>query len=218
MKSFPPQMWRSGLGMIENFNVYDAVWSISNINRFCGSGDRQVTVGAHSLHCYEIAKLWQPNNLELQFYALIHDFPERYTQDVPGFLKREYGPEFKAINDKIDGIIFGQLGLGPERRIVLGADCHRVDSSALTVEASYVFDKFEPYHWPPYDLYENTDIISDWVEHSDPVGIYNSIINRLEIFGVENETLRNALRRDLPRSHPNRLRQRVPPCSGHAYA
>lgn len=213
-------MGRSGIQMVENLNLQDHVWGLCNINRFCGKGDRQVSVGVHSLHCYELAKIWQRDNLDLQLFALTHDFSESYYNDVPGFLKKHYGPEFKLVNDEIDEIFYAQLGLARDVRVSLSDDLHRIDNNALAIEASYAFDKYEPYHWPPMDLYDRTDIVSDWVEHSDPVGVYNSILKTLDLFGVDNETLRNTLHRNSSISHPRRVYsgRRIPPCSGHAYS
>lgn len=200
--TFPVAMGRSGIQMIENFHVYDMVWGLTHINRFCGKGDRQVSDAAHLWHCYQLSMIWQPDNDDLHLYSLVHDFPEAYYNDHPGFLKPLYGPDYKFLNDEMDEIIFSQLGLPKARRMELEHDLKRVDLSALTLEAEYAFDKFEPYHWPLPDLYDKTDIISGTIEGYDDVGLYNLIINELE--SIDNEVLRNTLLRAQPVSHPKR--------------
>ena len=194
IKSFPVTMGRSGIQMIEKLNLRDHIWGICNLNRFCGKGDRQVSIGVHSLHCFELARIWQPENTNLQLYALLHDLPEGYYNDIPGFLKKTYGPEFKLVNDEIDEIMLSQSGLPADVRIVNGDNLHRIDYNALTIEASYVFDKFEPYHWPPMDLYDEQDILIE-LSALSVKSVYNEIISKLETFGETNEVLRNTLYR-----------------------
>lgn len=213
-KTFPVAMGRHGLSMIENFHVYDMVWGLTHINRFCGKGDRQVSDAAHLLHCYYLAELWQPENQDLKLYALVHDFPEAYYNDHPGFLKVHYGPDYKFLNDEMDEIIFSQLGLTKARRIELEHDLKRIDNNALALEAEYSFDKFEAHHWPTPDLYEHTDIISGiLLGHSDDVALYNLIIEILE--DAPNEVLRNTLLRAQPVSHPQRNVVRYTPPAGY---
>lgn len=201
-RTFPVAMGRHGLSMIENFHVYDMVWGLTHINRFCGKGDRQVSDAAHLWHCYNLTTIWQPENTDLKLYSLVHDFPEAYYNDHPGFLKVHYGPDYKFLNDEMDEIIFSQLGLTKARRIELEHDLKEIDNNALALEAEYAFDKFEAHHWPSPDLYDKIDIISDILEGYDDVGLYNLIINELE--GIDNEVLRNTLQRAQPVSHPKR--------------
>lgn len=201
-KTFPVTMGRSGLQMIENFHVYDMVWGLTHINRFCGKGDRQVSDAAHSYHCLSLARLWQPDNTDLHLYALTHDFPEAYTNDHPGFLKKELGPDYALVMSNIDDIIYPQLGLSKEVRTQLHHDLKLIDDNALSIEAEYSFDRFESYHWPTRTLYEHTDIIEDIIGGYDDIGLYNLIINELE--SINNEALRNTLQRSWPVSHPKR--------------
>lgn len=201
---FPVTMGRSGIQMIENLQVYDMVWGTAHINRFCGKTDRPINVAVHGLHCFLIAQAWQPENYKLQLYALVHDLPEAYYGDFPGFLKGHFGPDFKGVLDDIDEKIFSQLGLPRADRIVLGDDLHRIDSSALTLEAMYGFDKFEPYHWPPLDLYHGTDIVDELITNYDAIGIYNFFNNTLDQMGQHNELLLKTLRRHSNYSHPVR--------------
>lgn len=199
---YPITMGRAGIQMIEKFNVYDHVWGICNINRFCGKGDRQVSVGAHSLHCLELARIWQPENTTLQLIALTHDIPEAYYNDSPGFIKSYFGPEYKDVTDDIDNIIFEQLGLYRFDRVAWGADLKKIDENALTIEASYCFDKFEPMHWPPCTLYENQDILDNWTVNTTPKDVYTQIITELTLFGETNENLAKTLAHSLPRFEP----------------
>lgn len=178
--------------MIEKFNVRDHVWGLVHLRRFCGKGDRQVSVAHHLLHCHEIARIWQPDNTNLKLYSLLHDMPEAYYQDDPGFMKPLYGPEYKDVQDRVDEIIFTQVGLTQHDRIVVADDVKRVDSNALTIEASYAFDKWEPYHWPPMDLYDKTDILEEFINLDDK-STYHEYMQLLETYGETNEVLRNTL-------------------------
>lgn len=198
-------MGRTGIQMIENLQIYDMVWGLTNISRFCGKSDRQVSVAAHSMHCFNIAAAWQPENYKLQLYALVHDLPEAYYGDFPGFLKPLFGPEFKQVTDDIDEKIFSQLGLSRTDRIALGSDCHRVDVSALTLEAEYAFDRFEPYHWPPIDLYADTELLRSINDGEDNIGLYNQFISALDHMGTYNDTLQDLLHRHRSYSHPVRV-------------
>lgn len=218
-KTFPSAMARSGLHMVENLQVYDMVWGMAHINRFTGKGDRQVNVLAHCLHCFELALIWQPENHNLQLYALTHDLPEAYYGDFPGFLKPLLGPDFEDVLARIDDCIYPQLGLAKDVRVSLHADLKRIDENALALEAEYAFDKFEPYHWPKPDLYDELDIIKG-LTCLDDIALYNLYSEILTDQGKYNEVLRDLLYRHRTYSHPVRVRNggRIPPCSGHAFA
>lgn len=202
-KTFPVTMGRSGIQMVENLRVYDMIWGMCNLNRFTGKADRQVNVAAHSLHCFAIAKLWQPENTDLHLYALTHDLPEAYYGDFPGFLKPELGPDFVSVLARIDDVVFSQLGLGKDVRLALESDLKRVDCNALALEAEYGFDNFEPYHWPKPDLYDKLDVISQLASF-DSVSLYNLIGTELETIGDTNEALSQLLHRNRGQSHPRR--------------
>lgn len=193
-RTFPVTMGRSGIQMIEKLHIPDMVWGLCNLNRFCGKGDRQVSVAAHLLHCYELARIWKPEDKVLHLYALTHDLPEAYYADHPGFLKPSFGPEYKDVIERIDEVIFSQIGLPKSDRIVASDGLHRIDQNTLAIEASYAFDKFESYHWPPMDLYDDIDLIKDFMSLPTK-SVYNILLNHLESMGNENEALRNSLHR-----------------------
>lgn len=190
--------------MVENLQIYDMVWGMCNLTRFTGKADRQVSVGVHSLHCYDIATIWHPENYPLQLYALTHDLPEAYYGDFPGFLKPELGPDFAAVLARIDDIVLSQLGLSKDVRLALEPDLKRIDHNALALEAQYAFDAFEPYHWPNPDLYTSTDIIEGLLTGLDSISIYNLLIDTLNELGETNEALSQLLHRHRGYSHPRR--------------
>ena len=202
--TYPVTMGRSGIQMIETLQVYDLVWGTTGINRFCGMPDRQVSVAIHNAHCFCLASLWQPENEMLKLFALVHDLPEAYYGDIHGDVKKLLGPDAKQVLDDIDDKIFTQLGLSRAARIALGSDLHRIDANALALEAEYAFDKFEPYHWPPADIYNKTDVLVDLIEGYDEVGIYNYTISTLDQLGNKNEHLQELLHRHRGYSHPSR--------------
>lgn len=204
-KTWPVTMGRSGIQMIENLQIYDMIWGMCNLNRFTGKSDRQISVANHGIHCFELALIWQPENYNLQLYALTHDLPEAYYGDFPGFLKKHLGADFEDALRSIDVTIFNQLGLSSDLRLALESDLKRIDENALALEAEYAFDKFESYHWPKPDLYAETDII-EFYATDDNLGNYNSICNILETLGKHNEVLQDLLHRHRTYSHPVRLR------------
>lgn len=202
-KTFPVTMGRSGIQMVENLQIYDMIWGLTHLNRFTGKADRQVNVAIHSLHCHAIAALWQPDNLDLQLYALVHDLPEAYYGDFPGFLKNDLGADFVQTLARIDNLVFNQLGLSKDLRLALEPDLKSIDNNALALEAAYAFDKFEPYHWPSMDIYDNIDLIDDIADHDD-IALYNLINTNLEILGEHNEALAKLLHSHRSYSHPVR--------------
>lgn len=207
-KTFPVTMGRTGIQMIENLQIYDMIWGMCNLNRFTGKADRQVSVAAHSLHCYDMARMWQPDNPPLQLYALVHDLPEAYYGDFPGFLKNDLGADFVETLARIDDTILSQLGLSKNVRLALEPDLKRIDNNALTLEAAYAFDAFQPYHWPSTELLTNDITMIETLCAYDSVGMYNFFIDELQIVGQYNETLQDLLHRHRGYSHPRRDRLR----------
>lgn len=205
-RTWPVTMGRSGIQMIENLQIYDMVWGMANLNRFTGKSDRNVSVLNHCLHCYEIADIWQPDNENLKLYALTHDMPEAYYGDFPGFLKKHLGADFEYALDRIDDVVFDQLGLPRDLRLALESDLKRIDENALSLEAEYAFERFEPYHWPTRDLFDDIGLTNDIFSGDDQIASYNLYISTLDHMGNENEVLRNLLYRHRSYSHPVRLR------------
>lgn len=67
---------------LTDINIEDIAWSLSNINRFNGHLQIQISVARHSLEVSELV----PE--ELQLAALLHDAPEAYLGDVTRPVKR----------------------------------------------------------------------------------------------------------------------------------
>lgn len=211
---YPVTMGRTGLMNINQINLFDMLWGMTNLVRFTGKSDRVVTNAAHSMHCYAIACDNFPDNHQLQLYALVHDLPEAYYGDFPGFLKAKLGADFQFCLDEMDEIILTQLGLGMKTCVELHPELKQIDRTALALEAEYAFDKFEPYHWPPPELYNKTDIISGFCEY-DNVGQYNLVLRALERMAEHNETLKILLDNHLRYPHPKRG---CSPCIAHAFS
>lgn len=210
---YPVTMGRTGLQNIENLQIYDMIWGMCHLNRFTGKTDRPISLAAHSLHCWEIANYWQPDNEPLKLYALLHDLPEAYYGDFPGFLKSYLGAEFEYAIKEMDDIVLEQVGLTKKDRIVMHDDLKRVDNNSLAIEAMYGFDKAEPYHWPPMEFLTEDDTLAS-ILMDDAIGSYNSIVSILIGAAEYNETLGNLLDRHSSYNHPRR--RAVPPCIGHA--
>lgn len=94
----------------EDINVNDIFHSLSLINRFCGQSRRAYSVGEHSIYCYIIADLLGFNN-RIKAYALLHDASESMIGDMPTYVK-QFLPQYKEIENKIESVIFSKLGLG----------------------------------------------------------------------------------------------------------
>lgn len=213
-KLYPVTMGRSGLQHIENLQIYDMIWGMVHLNRFTGKTDRPISLAVHSLHCLDISRLWQPDNYKLHLYALLHDLPEAYYGDFPGFLKSYLGADFEYAIQEMDTIILNQVGLTTPERISLHADLKKIDNTSLAIEAMWGFDKAEHYHWPPMELYDDDDMLIE-ILTNDSVGLYNQITGELEQLADYNETLRKLLDSHHAYSHPRRSTG-IPPCIGHS--
>jgi 5'-deoxynucleotidase YfbR-like HD superfamily hydrolase len=145
-----------------DFSIASIANVLSVIPRFNGHGDNLISVGHHSLHCLYIA-IELGYSPRLRQLALFHDVAEAYTGDIPTFVKRNLGAEAKAYLGELDRQVFEKLGIpyyrGDEKKII-----KRIDNTALTLEAEYVFPKvFHPDDWPTIEL----DLPKDWFTEID---------------------------------------------------
>lgn len=147
-------------GVLTNYadlSLESVAHSLANINRFAGHANRQVSVGAHTLHCYWIGQHAGFNNYVLQ-NILFHDVPECIYNDIPSYAKRELGEDAHAWMYEQDQLLLDRFNVAG----IVTDEAKRVkqvDMNALTLEAMYAFDKFDPKWWPTPTLYTKTDLI-----------------------------------------------------------
>lgn len=139
---------RKFCGSYFDFSIEGLSVPLFRLPRFVGWGEHTVTVGQHSMHCYELAKLLYPDNYRVQLLALVHDLPETFYGDIPSYVKVGLGLEAHKLFWEIDQDIYYRLGIplprAPEQTLI-----KELDRTALTLEAWYVFSKdidFED--WP----------------------------------------------------------------------
>jgi 5'-deoxynucleotidase YfbR-like HD superfamily hydrolase len=141
--------------------------ALSNINRFNGHGDIcQVSVGLHSLHCYEIAREAFPDRFDIHLQALVHDFPEALYSDIPTYVKNLIGREHLHQRlDHIDRKVYQILDVPwptEEQREKVRA----IDLDAMTIEAFRMFSRFNRKDWPTPTLYDDYDLLSMYEDYT----------------------------------------------------
>jgi 5'-deoxynucleotidase YfbR-like HD superfamily hydrolase len=152
---------------LSNLDIKTIAVGLANINRFNGHGDIcQVSVGLHSLHCYEIAREVFPDRFDIHLQALVHDFPEALYSDIPTQVKNLIGREHlhKRL-EPIDREVYRVLEVpwpSDEQREKVGA----IDLDAMTIEAYRIFSKFNPKDWPTPTLYDDYDLLEMYQDYN----------------------------------------------------
>lgn len=158
---------RQGVIPPKDMKLETAAWALANTNRFNGHLDNQVSVLAHSLHCSHIASIAFPLNYELQMYMLFHDIPEAYTGDIVTYLKRElFNPATLAKLHRLEDDILKGYGIDLDIRATHTAAIKAIDHDALTLEADYGFENFNPEEWPECMFYDELDLIEQYAPMS----------------------------------------------------
>jgi hypothetical protein len=116
----------SGLPTIE-----DIMFGLSGILRFGGQTATPYTVLDHSLGAFAIAKSTAPENYAFQLRALLHDWHECLTGDIPTLFKTA---DMKALQEKLDERFYASIGLVNTGIEVMSV--HAIDSDLLMAEAS----------------------------------------------------------------------------------
>jgi hypothetical protein len=119
---------------------FDIAVHLGRTGRFGGWGDRGWTVLHHSALASMLwLKFYGPNGVH---HALMHDFHEAYTGDIPSPVKQCMGKEgkaaVKALEDHLDGVIYGSLDLNPPTQAER-AKVKVVDFACLVLEAMKFF-------------------------------------------------------------------------------
>jgi len=150
----------------EDVDVLDIATHLSGLNRY--HGGTLLTVAEHSVRCSRRA----PPGLELE--ALHHDSHEAYLGDIAGPMKRLLGPEYAALEKKVDQAVRWafKLPFPPSPEI------KEIDRRMLQTERLQLFGA-EPKPWgldaEPYDekieswpRYKACDLFVAW--HNELIG------------------------------------------------
>lgn len=93
---------------VEDVDINDIAWGLSNVCRWGGQCDPPFTVGQHCL----IGSYLVPDEHALRF--LLHDAGEAYPPgDVQSPLKRQM-PELRAVCDRVQAVVYEAMGISGE--------------------------------------------------------------------------------------------------------
>jgi len=113
---------------------------------------------------------------------LFHDFPEFFTGDITTYAKNLLGNDFKKTIHRLEDRILASMGIYMPAWNRCKDDVKVVDYCALTLEASYAFNKFDPKDWPPLTIYDDVDIIAGIIY--DIPNIKNVLLDEINYYGA----------------------------------
>jgi hypothetical protein len=102
----------------EDVCLEDIAHHLTNIQRFggCLPLGMDYNVALHSIHCYKMAKMLHPGEIDLHRSALLHDSSEAYLGDMVSGLKRCMG-EYGALERSVLKIIFNKYKIEEFTRV-----------------------------------------------------------------------------------------------------
>jgi hypothetical protein len=167
----------------------DIAVHLGRTKRFGGWGDKDWTVLHHvSLASMLWLKFYGPEGVH---HALMHDFHEAYTGDIPSPIKQCLGPDgkkyVKALEDHLDGVIYGSMELLPpnlkeHRKVKV------VDFACLIIEAQRfgtpgTVGRIFEVDWPriPEDFQEE---VIDCISETFP-GLWKDLVDNANDHRVE---------------------------------
>lgn len=124
---------------VEDVRVGDIAHSLARLARYSGhtQGDLPWTVGAHSLLCADIVRVWG-GDVRLQREALLHDAGEAYYGDLTSPVKRAFIERVAFAREDIVAQNVVGLLTGPIDRVVREALGLEVTEPALVKRADLV--------------------------------------------------------------------------------
>ena len=142
----------------EDILIEDIAHSLSLMTRANGHFSHFYSVAQHSIHCYKEAKSrWYTERVQLG--CLLHDASESYISDLTRPVKRNL-PEYYAIEEKLQSIIYDRFGLGDlsDEELKWIED---VDDTLLHYEFEALMD-FQMFDPPPDKATEHDFSVQDF--------------------------------------------------------
>lgn len=124
-------------GIINNIDINDIAHSLANMSRYAGHSRRFYSVAEHSVLTYNIAKKLWPQDLDIQWAALLHDATEAYVTDLPTPIKVLL-PNFNKLEHKIELQIIEKFNICMDNRVKKAVK--QIDVEALSTEAFMLFN------------------------------------------------------------------------------
>jgi len=139
-----------GAFKVEDVDINDINTSLNHIVRFDGhyKDHPPLTVAQHSLLCYNLAQMYEPDQYLLHQAILIHDFAEAYIGDVSTPVKKVMGDLWHSfagpIEEAVEVAFLGHC-MGPEMysRVKL------YDTASLDIERRVMWEsQYGKDKWP----------------------------------------------------------------------
>ena len=167
----------------EDVDLKDINVSLNHMIRFNGhhSDFEPLTVAQHSLLCYNMAVIFEPDQYLLHQAVLQHDFAEAYIGDVSTPVKRAMGGRWTTFATPIEEIVekvFLGAPMGPEmhdrvkvydtasldieRRVMWGSQLGRDKWPASPLGVGNLEDKYDLFS----DLPDYVDLVALWEDNS----------------------------------------------------
>lgn len=138
----------------DDLDIEDIDTSLNHIIRFTGHHKDQepLTVAQHSLLCYNMACMFEPDEYELQLAVLVHDFAESIIGDVSSPVKWAMGDAWYRFAVPIEGI-FNKKFFGKPVSQELHDKIKLYDLAALDIERRVMWSsQYGKDKWPASPL------------------------------------------------------------------
>lgn len=164
----------------DQINLLDIAHPLSRKGRFMDHVEEFLTVGQHSINCYEMGKEMGFNKRVLG-HIILHDAEESYTQDVATPFKA-FLPEFKELGDIIQTAIFNKYFEKPLTKDEYYKTVKLVDKIMLVHEINQLKPDDEYFMMPDVNVDDYPfDVIGSIVGYKETKRRMLEIFEELEI-------------------------------------
>lgn len=141
---------------VDDIDIRDIAWSLSNQMRYAGHTVEQYSVADHSIY---MAKYFvKQGQHRAALHALLHDATEAYISDIPSPVKKLI-PEIREFENKIYKVIADKFDLDAH----LPKEVELMDKAMIKLEIRQFFDRksliIDTYgqdgYWKFLDLFED---------------------------------------------------------------
>jgi hypothetical protein len=122
----------------DQIDIGDIARGLATEYRWCGQGDKWITVAEHSAAA-AVAAQYRGLGARVAKLALLHDAHEFAMKDMPTHLKRSL-PQYEAVAERLQAAIFAALGVAPPTDAE-AESVHRIDLDLRTKE---IMEGFAP--------------------------------------------------------------------------